>query len=69
MSDAKDKTKESIDQGSVKAEQASEIVAEKIKGGADEKKLETGGATGRVKDGFSRASTRLRKQLTQLRKR
>jgi ElaB/YqjD/DUF883 family membrane-anchored ribosome-binding protein len=50
MSDAKDKTKESIDQGSEKAEQATERVAEKIKGGADEKKLETGGATGRVKD-------------------
>ena len=50
MSDAKDKTKESIDHASVKAEQATERVAEKIKGGADEKKLETDGATGRVKD-------------------
>jgi ElaB/YqjD/DUF883 family membrane-anchored ribosome-binding protein len=50
MSDAKDKTKESIEHASVKAEQATERVGEKIKGGADEKKLETDGATGRVKD-------------------
>ena len=49
MSDGKDKTKESIDQGSLKGEQATERVAEKIEGGADEKNLETGDATGRVK--------------------
>jgi hypothetical protein len=50
MSDAKDKTKEGIDDASVQARQATERVVEKIKGADDEKKLEIADATGRVND-------------------
>jgi ElaB/YqjD/DUF883 family membrane-anchored ribosome-binding protein len=50
MSDAKDKTKEGIDDASVKAKQATERALEMTKGAAAEKKFETADATGRAKD-------------------